>query len=232
MAAISSLRVAVFGISRSGKDYTIKKVIETMGALGMNLAHYPGVPTIREYSLSVLGKEFVNTTEEEKGCLMDIFRRNIFDRRKTPFLIQDEHYCYPVLYGGKPLVNEYTAAKFPFKLKKDAGDLREYEVMLEERWIRGCDMIFYLHPDPEEIIERMRNSEGAKRNMQITSEDIFCWMEFEVSSLKEICARYDLCFEILEENNGAYEKITRRICDMVSEPAAVQIRRSQAEPET
>jgi len=215
MTELTSLRIAVFGVPRSGKDYSIMKVIEAMSVRGMEIVHYPGVQTASDYSLPVLGKEFSSTTMEEKGRLMDTFRRKVLDREATQFLIQDEHYCYPVLYGGRPLVNEYTSAKFPFILKKGPGGSPEYEVMLKEEWITDCDMIFYLRPGPEVVKERMLKSTGAKRNIQITEEDIKLWMEFEIDSLKEICAEHGLFFEVLEGDDGAYERITRRICGVM-----------------
>jgi len=216
LTSVKSLRIAVFGVPRSGKDFSIMKVIEAMNEQGMELIHYPGVPTARSYSPQVLGKEFSCTTMEEKGRLMEIFRKKISDRELIKFLIQDEHYCFPVLYGGKPIVNDYTSAKFPFVLKMDSGGFHEYEVILKEEWITDCDMVFYLCPDPEAILERMSNSEGAKRNTQITAEDIESWMEFEVDSLKEVCSWYGLSFEVLGGNNGAYERIIHRICEAMN----------------
>jgi len=215
MTAISSLRVAVFGISRSGKDYCIGKTTEALEALGLEIIHFPGVPTISDYSIPILGKLFSDTTKEEKKYLMEVFRRKISGREEIPFLIQDEHYCFPTLYGGKPLVNEYTSAKFPFELKKDPNRSVEYEVMLKEEWIADCDIVFYLRPEPEVVRERMRKSKGAKQNTQITAEDVRSWMEFEIDSLKEICARNGLHFEVLEGNDGAFEKMIRRICGVM-----------------
>ena len=221
----TSLRIAVFGIPRSGKDYSIAKVKEAMNALDIDFVHYPGVPTVRNYSLPVLGKEFKDTTIEEKGTLMDVFRKKISDRERFPFLIQDEHYCFPTTYGGKPLINEYTKSKFPFDFRKDPGDLREYEIVLKEEWIASCDVAFYLHSDPDVILERMHNSEGPKRNAQITSEDIDLWMRFETDSLREICSAHHLRFEVFDENDGAYEGIIRCILELMgAEPGPPPLR--------
>lgn len=215
MISVSSLRVAVFGISRSGKGYNIGKVTDALSAFGLNFVHYDGIPTVRDYSVPVLGKEFKNTTIEEKGFLMDIFRRKISDREKIPFLIQDEHCCFPTTYGGKPLMNEYTNAKFPFKIENSSDGTREYEVSLREKWIADCDMVFYLCPDPAIVKERMLSSEHPKRNTQITTEDIELWMKFEIGYLKEVCEKNGLYFEILEGNDGVHKKITDRISNVI-----------------
>ena len=228
MAAISSLRVAVFGISRSGKDYSIGKVREILNASGPEFVHYAGIPTVRDYSSFVLGKKFADTTMAEKGRLMNVFRKKISDREKIPFLIQDEHCCFPVTYGGRPLVNEYTRAKFPFELKKNSEGSREYEVVLREEWITDCDMIFYLRPDPDVIRKRMHDSNGSKRNTQITSEDVDLWMRFEIEFLREVCSRNKLHFEVIEGNDGAYEKISGRIMSVLGNTVPVKL---PAEPD-
>jgi len=215
MATTTSLRVAVFGIPRSGKDYNINRVIESLNTLGLDFVHYPGVPTVRSYSLPLLGKEFTDTTIEEKGRLMDVFRRKISNRKEHPFLIQDEHYCFPTLYGGKPLVNEYTMAKFPYELKRCAECSGEYEVVLKEEWICDCNAVFYLRPDADTIRDRMQNSNGVKQNAQITADDISSWIEFEINALLDICTKQCLCFEVLDANDGAYESIIRFVCGVV-----------------
>lgn len=214
MTEITSLRVAVFGVSRSGKDYNIGKVRETMNGLGLKFVHYPCIPTIRDYSSLMLGREFEQTTAEEKEHLMDIFRKKISDRKNIPYLIQDEHCCFPVTHGGKPLINDYTKAKMPFELMNGHDGRREYEVVLKEEWIAECDMIFYLCPSPDVVRDRMRNSDSKKRNAQITSEDVDLWMEFEIGLLEEVCARKKLYFEVLRGNEGAHDRIVNRICGM------------------
>ncbi|MCL2712548.1 MAG: hypothetical protein FWD37_04670 [Methanomassiliicoccaceae archaeon] len=211
MAEITSLRVAVFGISRSGKDYSIGKVTEALSDIGLNFVHYPCIPTVRDYSFPILNKEFKDTSPREKGRLMEIFRRKISDRENIPFLIQDEHCCFPATYGGKPLVNDYTKAKFPFEMMKDPDNSRVYEVVLKEEWISNCEMVFYLRPDPSVIKDRMLNSDGPKRNTQITTEDIDLWMKFEIELLSVMCARNKIHFEVLEGNNGAQGSIIDRI---------------------
>ena len=102
---IQSLRVAVFGITRSGKDYSISSAVGALRDSGIRFEHFPGIPTVRGYAEPMLGKSFFHTTSEEKGLLMDAFRKMISDRSSIPFLIQDEHYCFPSEYGGKPMRN-------------------------------------------------------------------------------------------------------------------------------
>jgi hypothetical protein len=207
---VSSLRVSVFGISRSGKDYSISSAVKTLNDLGIPFRHIQGIPTVREYSEPILGKKFLLTSTDEKGLLMEVFRKKISDRSCMPYLIQDEHYAFPTTYGGKPLNNDYTDAKFPFFLKK-GDDGREYEVVFKEEWMSGCDTAFYIDPDPDVVLRRIRSSEGAKRTEQISEEDIDLWKKFETKSLKEICKKRNLCLEVLKMNEGAAEEIIRWI---------------------
>ena len=207
---IPSFRVAVFGITRSGKDYSISSAVRTLRDSGMAVEHFEGIPTVRGYSGPMLGKEFALTSSEEKGLLMDEFRRRISDRSSLPYLIQDEHYSFPTEYGGRPLKNEYTKAKFPFIIRK-GDDGREYEVMLREEWISDCDIVFYLNPDPGVILGRIRSSEGPKRNEQITEDDIDAWKRFEISSLKDLCSKLNVRFEVLNMNEGAADILVREI---------------------
>jgi len=214
---IPSLRVSVFGISRSGKDFSINSAKEILNASGLNFKHLPVIPTVRDYAKPILGKEFNKTTMDEKGLLMEVFRMKIADRTTIPFLILDEHYCFPVAYGGKPLSNEYTDAKFPYFIR-EGEDGREYEVMLKERWLHSTDLVIYLNPDPNVILSRIRSSEGAKRNDQITVEDIEEWKRFEISSLDDFCRPLDLQFTVLNMNEGAAARICQEIIAFTMTP--------------
>ena len=207
---IPSLRVAVFGITRSGKDYSISSAVRTLRDSGIAVEHFEGIPTVRGYSEPMLGKEFAITSMEERGLLMDEFRKRISDRSSLPYLIQDEHYSFPTEYGGRPLKNEYTKAKFPFVIRK-GDDGREYEVVLREEWVSDCDIVFYLNPEPGVILGRIRSSEGSKRNEQITEDDIDAWKRFEISSLKDLCSKLNVRFEVLNMNEGAADILVQEV---------------------
>ena len=136
----ASFRIAVFGITRSGKDTCIKKAIELISSqYGVEFIHYPFIGTMRRLSEQYLFKDFDETTEIEKGMLMVKYREMLADRSKHPYVITDEHYCYPTTYGGKVLHNDYTDAKFPFIIKDDYKGRRTYEVMFSEEYLDVYD---------------------------------------------------------------------------------------------
>ena len=185
-----SFRIAVFGVTRSGKDTAIGRTIEMISKqYGIRFIHLPLIGTMRRISVEILSKDLDDTTQEEKGLLMDEFRKLISDRSKYPYVIVDEHYCYPTEYGGRVLHNAYTDAKFPYTLQT-ARSGRLYEVMFRDDYLDLYDQVFYLDTDSEEILQRIRGSEPPKNNPYVTVNDLDAWKAFESSSLFDLCRRH------------------------------------------
>jgi len=201
----STARIAVFGITRSGKDTAIKETIEKIYArYGVVFKHFPFMETMQKLSEETLFKDFSETTQNEKGMLMVKYREMISDRSRYPFVITDEHYSFPETYGGKELHNEYTDAKFPFMMVEDKMHDRRFEVLFDEKYIDMYDDIFYLAAEPEEILERIRGSEPPKNNPYITLEDIREWSSFELCSLFQLCMRRGIPLNIMHAHKGQY----------------------------
>lgn len=199
---LGSMRIAVFGISRSGKDFSISSAIKTLEKKDINFAHYPGIPTIKKLSLEVFNKELYEVQVEERGILMDQFRESISNRNEIPRLIQDEHYCFPTLYNGEVLRNKYTDAKFPYSIIPNKNNDRTYEVIFREQWILEYDLVIYLNPESKVVLDRIKSSNDEKSNPYITVEDIESWKNFERYSLECLCSPTKILFKIINKNYG------------------------------
>ena len=135
-----SFRIAVFGVTRSGKDTAIEQAIELISQqYGIRFIHFPFIGTMRRLSEEILFKDFEETTQDEKGLLMVRYRELVSDRSRYPYVITDEHYCYPTEYGGRELHNVYTDAKFPYITQMIPGTGRRYEVMFREEFLGTYD---------------------------------------------------------------------------------------------
>ena len=199
-----SCRMAVFGITRSGKDTIIRRVIpRIIEQCGLLFHHFPYMGTIGKLSEKILFKGLGKTTQIEKGMLMVEYRKMVADRSRYPYLITDEHFCYPDTYGGKILHNEYVDAKFPFVKESNDDCTQGYEVMFSDEYLDIYDIVFYLDTDSAEILRRIRLSEPPKDNPYITILDINRWKAFEISKLQNMCKAKGIPFVILGQGMKA-----------------------------
>ncbi len=204
-----SFRIGVFGVTRSGKDFNIRETIDAIrDDVGVGFIHYPYIRTIQGMSEEVLFKDFKETTQIEKGMLMVRYRAMLSDRARHPYVITDEHYCYPTTYGGKVLHNEYTDAKFPFVIKTNEDSTQTYEVMFSDDYINMYNLVFYLDTDSEEILRRIRASDPPKHNPFITLEDIDRWKQFEKASIGELCSARNIPFIIVPDGKALTAEIS------------------------
>ena len=215
-SASKSFRIAVFGVTRSGKDTAIKRAVElTSERYGIPFVHIPLIGTMRRISEDVLSKDLDDTTQEEKGLLMAKYRELISDRSKYPYVITDEHYCYPTTYGGKELHNAYTDAKFPYTIQTVPDTGREYEVMFEEEFLGIYDLVFYMDTPSEKILQRIRNSEPPKDNPFITTEDLDAWKAFERTSILFLSKRYHTTCIIVSDDSILPEEIAEEFGEAI-----------------
>ena len=141
-------RVAVFGTSRSGKDYTIKGALKLLG----------DVPPIRHVSPihmvhdELHGASLKTMSQKDKQKLVDKVRDDIDDICLEVDAVVDEHYCFPVTYGGEVVSNGYTDEKLPYDLVYDAAADRDFEVVFEDFEIRCYDAAVYMDVDPVVIL--------------------------------------------------------------------------------
>ena len=95
---MNTTRVALFGISRSGKNYTIEDFLYRAGEAGLRFIHLSPMDMIRE---RLNGRRLRDMSLGEKTHLVEEVRREIHSISESNNVIVDEHYCYPSSFGGK-----------------------------------------------------------------------------------------------------------------------------------
>ena len=164
------MRIGIYGVSRAGKSYLISKVLDRFPVKSIN-----GSERLSQIS-GVSIEDFKKLNEKEK----EFCRRQLINQLKEEFpcddLIIDGHYCF---------------------LTQDS---EEFEVVFTEDDLNFYDIFLYLDTPADIILERFRNSEGFRKNLTITIQDIEAWKEYEIRELKKQCQTLDKDLIILGNN--------------------------------
>ena len=171
------IRVALFGISRSGKNYTIEDFLQLVGNDGLSFIHLSPMDMIRDRLGS---RRLKDMPLGDKVDLVNEVRNEIDRICKNNNVIVDEHYCYPSTFGGKELDNGYFDEKLPHNILKMCGHDTDYEVVFPDTEYCKYDLFLCMNIDPGIIVERCRTSEGVKRNDEITIEQAKKWQQVEI----------------------------------------------------
>ncbi len=174
------LRIGLFGVSRSGKNYTIDDFIELARAGGIEFVHLSPMDMIRA---RLDGRRLRDMSENDKLALVREVRGEIDRAAEVSHIIVDEHFCYPATFGGKKLENGYYDEKLPHDILRRPGYATEYEVVFPRFESLKYDLFAVMDIDPEIIVERSRTSEGAKYNPIITAEEVSEWQKTEKEGL-------------------------------------------------
>ncbi len=161
------IRVGLFGVSRSGKNYTIDDFIELAKANGVEFIHLSPMDMIRA---RLCGRRLRDMSETEKLALVDEVRNEIDAVAERHNVIVDEHFCYPATFGGKKLENGYYDEKLPHDILSRPGYKTDYEVVFPRFESLKYDLFAVMSIDPNIIVERSRTSDGAKDNPYVTAE--------------------------------------------------------------
>ena len=176
------MRIGLFGISRSGKNYTIDDFITEASKHGRVFVHLSPMDMIRE---RLEGKRLKDMTDEMKKALVKTVRNQIDLISKEHDVIVDEHYCYPVSFGGVKPENGYFDEKLPHDIWEYGCNNQQYEVVFPRFEVLKYDMLAVMNIDPGIIVERCRTSEGAKYNPYITEEDAKRWEMAEMVGIEQ-----------------------------------------------
>lgn len=189
-------RIAVFGISRSGKDYTINGAVEKLSAMGLRYRHLSMIGTVN----SLRGeRKLSQMAEMEKLALMEKVHFEMDSASVMSNTIVDEHYCFPGTYGGKVIHTGYVDEKLPYREYYDEELETPYEVVFDESELVKYRIVVFLDIDPEIILERFRTSEGCKRNDYITLKDVSNWILFEKTGIRNLCRKHSIPFYTLKD---------------------------------
>ena len=169
--------IGVFGISRSGKDSAIDVFVDIARENGYEFTHMSPIGMIRE---RLAGRRLKTMPESEKRQLVEEVRAEIRKASETNNIIVDEHYCFPHDFGGVVLEDGYYDEKLPYDIMSIPNSPTNYEVVLPRFGTQFYDLVAMMKIDPDAIIERMRRSDGCKRNTVATREDIIHWQRAEM----------------------------------------------------
>lgn len=157
------MRIAIYGVSRSGKDFFINDLIKSFRKLNNNIGlyHINGSTTLKNLSLKRYNKAFNNLSELEKNTIRKDFVEYANEVEKEHgSIIVDGHYAF---YKENMTFNKVFT---------------EYD-------LNFYDYYFYLDTDAIDIFYRMRMSDGEKKNDILTEEDIIKWKNYEIVNMSE-----------------------------------------------
>lgn len=155
------MKIAIYGVSRAGKDYFINKLQQYFSEKGETLYHLKGSETLNNFALENYGIPFKQCDESEKKKLRKNFVSYVKkSEKKYKHVAVDGHYSF---YNEKYELN---------KVFTD-NDMNCY------------DKFFYLEASSTDIVERMRNSKGSKHNDDITVEQVRQWQDYEIDGLTD-----------------------------------------------
>ncbi len=169
------MKLAIYGVSRAGKDYLIKNVIAHLQETTLLTAiHIEGSKTLNTLAQEMFQKTFKSLDESNKNTLREKFTE-IVNRKHSEYdlVLVDGHYSFI------------------------DGD--SYKVVFTEQDEKVYDHFFYLDTPSEMIVEFSRKSTGEKRNVDITVEQVRNWKKFEKFELDKICNNHNKELVILDE---------------------------------
>ena len=172
--------IGVFGISRSGKDSAIEVFIDIARKNGYDFVHMSPIGMIRE---RLDGRRLKTMPESEKRLLVQEVRDEIRKTSEHSNIVVDEHYCFPHDFGGTVLEDGYYDEKLPHDIMRIPDSPTSYEVVFPRFGTQFYDLVAVMKIDPDAIIERMRRSDGCKKNTVATRDDIILWQSAEMTGV-------------------------------------------------
>ena len=158
------------------------------------------------------GRRLKTLPDLEKTLLVQEVRGEIKEVSEQCNIIVDEHYCFPHDFGGVVLEDGYYDEKLPYDFMRIPDAPTVYEVVLPRFETQFYDLVAVMKIDPDAIIERMRRSDGCKRNTVATRDDIIHWQRAEMTGVyhdalgREIFQSKDY-MKNAEAIWGAFEKL-------------------------
>lgn len=169
------MKIAIYGVSRSGKDYLLERIIQHLKTEKISALHIKGSQTLDKLSIQKYNKKFKKTNEKQKIFLREEFTKIVDEKAQVNDVVfVDGHYAF---ITGQTFNVVFTEAD------------------------KSCyDHFFYLDTKTEKILEFSRRSPKTKQDLEIQVEDINLWKEFEKKGLTEVCNTLKKELVILDED--------------------------------
>lgn len=169
------MKIAVYGVSRAGKDYLLERVVTHLLTLGISAIHIKGSATLNELSHQQYGISLKQADEAKRTILRQQFIEIVEKSALTHEVVfVDGHYAF-------------------------IGDDGFYTVLTEAD--KYCyDHFFYLDTLTEKIIEFSRANPKTSQDLTIQASKIAAWKQFEIAGLSRVCDELGKELVILDEN--------------------------------
>ena len=194
------MKLAIYGVSRSGKDYLIKNVIAYLQETTLLTAiHIEGSKTLNALAQDMFIQPFKSLDESRKRILREKFTEIVNEKNlEYDLVLVDGHYSFI------------------------DGDF--YKVVFTEQDENVYDHFFYLDTPSEIIVDFSRKSTGDKRNLDITVEQVRNWKKYEKCELNKICNSNRKELVILDEDTNSsiqfiyywLESYSSKLCNQTS----------------
>ncbi len=156
------MKLAIYGVSRSGKDFFITKLVELFKKNGVLLKHIKGSQTLNNLALQKYNDKFKSLNESQQNELRKEFVSFVEDKEKQfGNIVVDGHFSF------------YDSQNNIVSVFSD-HDLNCY------------DKFFYLDTDSNKVVEYSRNSVGEKKNEYIIENQVDAWKNYEIESLEHL----------------------------------------------
>jgi thymidylate kinase len=170
------MNIALYGISRSGKNYLIECLLKSLNnKTSGTLFHVNGSGILDKLSIDKFGIPLRDTDENMKNQLRPMFYDELAVLGNDyQHKIVDAHYCF------------YKNDVFKIAFTDKDRDIN--------------DIFFYLDTPADIIIERANRDTEKKDVAFMTEETVNDWKEFEIQSLRRICLDQGKEFIVLDSN--------------------------------
>ncbi|AIZ79737.1 haloacid dehalogenase-like hydrolase [Actinobacillus equuli] len=183
------MKIAVYGVSRSGKDYLLERVVAHLTAQGISAVHIKGSATLNELSNQEYGIPLKQADEEKRTVLRNHFIDIVEKTSLTHDVVfVDGHYAFIDETGFNTVFTK--ADKYCY------------------------DHFFYLDTLTKKIVEFSRNDPRRPQDLTIQTDKIAAWKCFEIKGLGAACDELGKELIILDENTqNCIQFITHWITD-------------------
>ena len=173
--------IAIYGISRCGKDTFIGEILKKR----KGSYHIKGSETLKQLALSHYNKDFKSLNYEEQNRVRTLFVEYAKTIQKEyRLVIVDGHYSFPGENGFKTVFTE--------------DDLNLY------------DAFFYLNRTPEEITRNFNSGDKRDyKDVLLDPNKVTEWINFEISTLKKVIESKEKDFIVLDSNPFAVEYVSK-----------------------
>lgn len=183
------MKIAIYGVSRSGKDYLLERVVAHLMKQGVSAVHIKGSATLNNLAYQQYGIPLKETSEEKRTVLRNLFIDIVQETSLTHDVVFiDGHYSFI----------------------DDAG----FNTVFTDADRYCYDHFFYLDTLTEKIIEFSRKNPRRAQDLTIQANEIDAWKNFEIKELNTICNKLGKELIILDENTqDCIEFITHWLTD-------------------